>query len=88
MSKKKKQEMQKRWGVHLKELREERQIKKKELARKMEKEVQQISRAENGRINPTLFTILEYAAALNITPDKVIKFDYSGLFPEWSDVKE
>jgi putative transcriptional regulator len=75
MPNKRKLEFQKRFGQRVKQLREEREMTKTALADLMGKEIQQVQRIEAGRMNPTIFTVLEYAIALGVPPMVLLDFD-------------
>lgn len=51
-----------------------------DLARACNKDRQAIEKLENGKVNPTLYTLLEVANALEITLPKLVNFEWGRLF--------
>jgi len=61
-------------GKQIVKLREQRGWSQSDLARACNKDRQAIEKLENGKVNPTLFTLLEVANALNISLSKLVDF--------------
>ena len=70
---KEKLKLQKRFGVHLKKLRESMGLTPAELARKCFMERSNIARLETGRINPSLFILKKISSGLEIELDELLK---------------
>lgn len=68
--KKEKLLLQKRFGEHLKKLRESMELTPAELARRCYMERSNIARLEAGRINPSLFVIKKLSDGLEIGIEK------------------
>jgi transcriptional regulator with XRE-family HTH domain len=64
------------FGTHVRGLREKAGITQKQLANDMEVEISQISRIENGKINPSLCTLMKLAETLEIKPSKLMDFEH------------
>ncbi|MCP1996088.1 transcriptional regulator with XRE-family HTH domain [Flavobacterium sp. HSC-61S13] len=62
------------FGKQIVKLREQRGWSQSDLARACNKDRQAIEKLENGKVNPTLFTLLEVANALNISLSKLVDF--------------
>jgi len=63
----KKSDLNKKIGQHIVELREAKGWSQADLARASSKDRQAIEKLENGRVNPTLFTLYEIAKALDVS---------------------
>jgi transcriptional regulator with XRE-family HTH domain len=63
----KKSELNKKIGLRIIELREKKGLSQADLARACGKDRQAIEKLENGRVNPTLFTLFEVAKALEVS---------------------
>lgn len=61
-------------GKQIVKLREQRGWSQSDLARACNKDRQAIEKLENGKVNPTLYTLLEVANALNISLSKLVDF--------------
>ena len=61
-------------GQRIIELRTQKGWSQSDLARACEKDRQAIEKLENGKVNPTLYSILEIAQALGIPLRKVVDF--------------
>lgn len=61
-------------GKQIVKLREQRGWSQSDLARACNKDRQAIEKLENGKVNPTLFTLLEVANALDISLSKLVDF--------------
>jgi transcriptional regulator with XRE-family HTH domain len=59
-------------GKRLKDIREEKRISQKELAESMDILPTQYSKVENGKVVPSIQTIVKAATALNVTTDEII----------------
>ncbi len=59
-------------GKRLKEIREEKRISQKELADSMDILPTQYSKVENGKVVPSIQTIVKAATALNVSTDEII----------------
>lgn len=65
----------KAFGEHFRMIRLRLKLTQKNLAFESEVEVSQISRLENGKINPTVTSLLTYAKAMNISASELFEFD-------------
>lgn len=65
--------LQKRFGKHLKSLRESKDITAAELARLCEMERSNIARLETGGMNPSLFVLKKLSLGLNIELGDLLK---------------
>jgi putative transcriptional regulator len=59
-------------GQRIVELREQRGWSQSDLARACNKDRQAIEKLESGKVNPTLYTLLEIANALEISLSKLV----------------
>lgn len=64
--------LKKKIGQRIVELREQKGWSQSDLARACNKDRQAIEKLENGKVNPTLFTLLEIAEALGISLSKLL----------------
>jgi len=64
--------LKKELGKRIIELREQKGWSQADLARACNKDRQAIEKLENGKVNPTLFTLLEIANALEISLSKLV----------------
>jgi putative transcriptional regulator len=62
----KKADLNKKIGQRIIALREKKGLSQSDLARACSKDRQAIEKLENGRVNPTLYTLYEVAKALEI----------------------
>lgn len=62
----KKEQLQKKIGERIIKLRTQKGLSQSDLARACNKDRQAIEKIENGRVNPTLYTLLEISEALKI----------------------
>ncbi|TRX61875.1 helix-turn-helix transcriptional regulator [Fulvivirga sp. M361] len=69
-----KEELKKKIGKRIIELRTQKGWNQSDLARACEKDRQAIEKLENGKVNPTLYSIYEIAKALGIPLSKLINF--------------
>lgn len=70
----KKEELQKKIGKRVIELRTQKGWSQSDLARACNKDRQAIEKLENGKVNPTIFSLLEVAKALNVSLKEVVNF--------------
>lgn len=68
------EKLKKRIGERIVELRTQKGWSQSDLARACNKDRQAIEKLESGKVNPTLFTLLEVANALEISLSKVVDF--------------
>lgn len=66
--------LKKKIGQRIVELREKKGWNQSDLARACNKDRQSIEKLENGKVNPTLYTLLEIAIALDISLSKLVDF--------------
>lgn len=64
----------KKFGKHLKELRESRGFSQEALANEAELPISQIGRIERGEVNPTLSTLYSMSTALKINLQDLVTF--------------
>ena len=62
-----------KFGLHLKNLREQRNISAAELSRRTFIEKPNLSRIEKGNINPSLYTLHKLAKGIGITLEEMFK---------------
>jgi transcriptional regulator with XRE-family HTH domain len=67
-------DIQKKFGINLKNLREEKGLSLRELALKCELDSSKISRMENGKTNLQLSSIFELAKGLGVEPKELLDF--------------
>ncbi|HEX2846015.1 MAG TPA: helix-turn-helix transcriptional regulator [Chitinophagaceae bacterium] len=70
----KKTEIQKKIGERIVELRTQLGWSQADLARACGKDRQAIEKLENGKVNPTVYSLYEVAKALETTVAKIITF--------------
>ena len=70
----KKEEVQKKVGKRIIELREQIGWSQSDLARACNKDRQAIEKIENGKVNPTLYSLYEIAVAMEIPLSKLVSF--------------
>ena len=63
----KKEQLQKKIGERIIKLRTQKGLSQSDLARACNKDRQAIEKIENGRVNPTLYSLLEISEALEIS---------------------
>jgi transcriptional regulator with XRE-family HTH domain len=68
-----KENLQKKFGKHLKKIRTELGVSSAELSRRSFIEKPHITRLEKGETNPTLYTLQKIAEALEISMDDLFK---------------
>ena len=64
------------FGEHLKELRRHASLSQSHLAALADVPKSQVSRIENGKVNPTISTLLNLATALRIDVKDLVDFKY------------
>lgn len=65
-----------KFGKHVKQLRERAGLTQAQLANDMNVEISQISRIERGKVNTSLCTIIVLAEALGVNPSKVLEMEF------------
>jgi transcriptional regulator with XRE-family HTH domain len=65
------------FGKNLKKLRTSKKLSRETLSAYANIEVMQIYRIETGKVNTTISTVLALATALEVTPKKLLDFEYS-----------
>ena len=68
----KKSDLNKKIGQRIVELREQKGWSQADLARACSKDRQAIEKLENGRVNPTLFSLYEIAKALEVSLNALV----------------
>lgn len=66
-------QLKKALGTRIIKLREQKGWSQSDLARACNKDRQAIEKLENGKVNPTLYTLLELANALGISLPELVK---------------
>ncbi|WP_100075068.1 helix-turn-helix domain-containing protein [Chryseobacterium camelliae] len=66
-------QLKKALGTRIIRLREQKGWSQSDLARACNKDRQAIEKLENGKVNPTLYTLLEVANALEISLPELVK---------------
>ncbi|WP_062062892.1 helix-turn-helix domain-containing protein [Aquimarina longa] len=69
-----KEQLKKKIGQRIVELRSQKGWSQSDLARACNKDRQAMEKLENGKVNPTLFTLLEISKALETTLSELIDF--------------
>ncbi|MFN4364765.1 helix-turn-helix domain-containing protein [Chryseobacterium hispalense] len=67
-------QLKKEFGKRIIMLREQKGWSQSDFARACNKDRQAIEKLENGKVNPTLFTLLELANALEISLGELVDF--------------
>lgn len=70
----KKEELQKKIGQRIIELRNQKGWSQSDLARACNKDRQSIERIENGKVAPSLYSLYEISKALEISMAKIVTF--------------
>lgn len=70
-----KEKLKKLVGQRIVSLREKKGWSQSDLARACGKDRQAIEKLENGKVNPTLYSLLEVADALNVPLTALVEFD-------------
>lgn len=68
----KKEQLQKKIGQRIIELREEKGWSQSDLARACSKDRQAIEIIENGKVNPTIFSLFEISKALEVSLSEIV----------------
>lgn len=68
-----KEELKDQIGRRIVELREKRGWSQSDLARASNKDRQAIEKLENGRVNPTIFSLYEVANVLDVSLSELLK---------------
>ena len=69
----KKSDLNKKIGLRIIELREKMEWTQSDLARACGKDRQAIEKLENGKVNPTLYTLFEIAKALEVSLSQLLE---------------
>lgn len=69
-----KDELKKKIGQRIVELRTQKNWSQSDLARACEKDRQAIEKLENGKVNPTIYSLLEISKALDVQLRNLINF--------------
>ncbi len=67
-----KDELKKKIGQRIVELRTKKSWSQSDLARACNKDRQAMEKLENGKVNPTLYSLLEISMALDVSLDKLV----------------
>ena len=69
-----KDQLKKKVGNRIVELRNQRGLNQADLARACGKDRQAIEKIENGKVNPTVFSLYEISIALSVPLEELLKF--------------
>lgn len=69
-----KEQLKKKVGQRIVELRSQKGWSQSDLARACNKDRQALEKLENGKVNPTIYSLLEIANALEVPLKKLIDF--------------
>ncbi|MCG8331881.1 MAG: helix-turn-helix domain-containing protein [Chitinophagales bacterium] len=69
-----KDELKKKVGQRIVELRSQKGWSQSDLARACEKDRQAMEKLENGKVNPTIYTLLEISKALDVPLVELVRF--------------
>lgn len=69
-----KEQLKKKIGQRIVELRTKKGWSQSDLARACNKDRQAMEKLENGKVNPTLFSLLEISKALGVSLSNLVKF--------------
>ena len=69
-----KDELKRKIGQRIVELRTKRGWTQSDLARACNKDRQAMEKLENGKVNPTLYSLLEISKALEVSLSELVKF--------------
>lgn len=69
-----KEQLKKKIGQRIVELRSQKGWSQSDLARACNKDRQAIEKLENGKVNPTLYSLLEIANALKVSLKELVNF--------------
>ena len=69
-----KEQLKKKIGQRIVELRSQKGWSQSDLARACDKDRQALEKLENGKVNPTIYSLLEIAKALEVPLKKLVDF--------------
>jgi len=69
-----KEQLKKKIGQRIVELRTKKGWSQSDLARACNKDRQAMEKLENGKVNPTLYSLLEISKALDVSLSTLVKF--------------
>ena len=69
-----KDELKKKVGQRIVELRTKKGWSQSDLARACNKDRQALEKLENGKVNPTIYSLLEISKALGVSLHQLVKF--------------
>ncbi|AOR28259.1 transcriptional regulator, Cro/C1 family [Formosa sp. Hel1_33_131] len=69
-----KEQLKKKVGQRIIELRSQKGWSQSDLARACNKDRQALEKLENGKVNPTIYSLLEIAKALEVPLKKLVDF--------------
>lgn len=69
-----KEQLKKKVGQSIVELRSQKGWSQSDLARACNKDRQALEKLENGKVNPTIYSLLEIAKALEVPLKKLVDF--------------
>ena len=69
-----KEQLKKKIGQRIVELRTKKGWSQSDLARACNKDRQAMEKLENGKVNPTLYSLLEISKALGVSLAQLVKF--------------
>lgn len=69
-----KDQLKKRVGIKIVELRTQKGLSQSDLARACGKDRQAIEKIENGRVNPTIYSLYEISKALEVSLNALLNF--------------
>ncbi len=69
-----KEQLKKKVGQRIVELRSQKGWSQSDLARACNKDRQALEKLENGKVNPTIYSLLEIAKALEVPLRKLVDF--------------
>jgi len=69
-----KEQLKKKVGQRIVELRSQKGWSQSDLARACNKDRQALEKLENGKVNPTIYSLLEIAKALEVPLNKLVDF--------------
>lgn len=69
-----KEQLKKKVGQRIVELRSQKGWSQSDLARACNKDRQALEKLENGKVNPTIYSLLEIAKALEVSLKELVNF--------------
>lgn len=69
-----KEQLKKKVGQRIVELRSQKGWSQSDLARACNKDRQALEKLENGKVNPTIYSLLEISKALEVPLEMLVKF--------------